>query len=99
MSMAIWSGQRIRRSVRLAEPDLEPFGRQDLPRAVIAGGQAIGQTDRLAGQIIERPVHFGEVLATLYRQLGVDPNKTTVRDLAGRPQYLVDGHQPMAELL
>lgn len=82
-------------------------GRDHWPQvgcALLAGGglrtgQIIGQTDRLGGQIVERPVHFGEVLATLYRQLGIDPNKTTVRDLAGRPQYLVDGHQPMAELI
>ena len=82
-------------------------GRDHWPQvgcALLAGGgmkmgQVIGKTDRLGGQIIERPVHFGEVLATLYRQVGIDPNKTTVRDLAGRPQYLVDHHQPMPELL
>jgi hypothetical protein len=82
-------------------------GRDHWPQvgcALLAGGglrtgQVIGQTDRLGGQIIERPVHFGEVLATLYRQLGIDPNKTTVRDLSGRPQYLVDGHRPLPELV
>jgi hypothetical protein len=82
-------------------------GRDHWPQvgcALLAGGglktgQVIGQTDRLGGQIVDRPVHFGEVLATLYRQLGIDANKTTVRDLAGRPQYLVDHHQPMRELL
>jgi hypothetical protein len=82
-------------------------GRDHWPQvgcALLAGGglrtgQIIGKTDRLGGQIVERPVHFGEVLATLYRQLGIDPNKTTVRDLAGRPQYLVDGHQPLSELI
>lgn len=62
-------------------------------------GQVIGRTDRIGGEPIDRPVHFGEVLATLYHQLGLDPNKTTVRDLSGRPQYLVDGHQPMRELI
>lgn len=65
----------------------------------LATGQIIGRTDRLGGEIADRPVHFGEVLATLYTRLGIDPNKTTVADLAGRPQYLVDGHRPMAELL
>jgi hypothetical protein len=82
-------------------------GRDHWPQvgcALLAGGglkmgQIIGQTDRLGGQIVERPVHFGEVLATLYRQLGLDANKVTVRDLAGRPQYLVDHHQPMPELI
>jgi hypothetical protein len=82
-------------------------GRDHWPQvgcALLAGGglktgQVIGETDRLGGQIVERPVHFAEVLATLYHQLGIDPNKTTVRDLAGRPQYLVDGYQPMRELI
>jgi len=63
-------------------------------------GQVIGKTDRLGGQIVERPVHFGEVLATLYQKIGLDPHQTTLKDLAGRPQYLVDHqHQPMRELI
>lgn len=62
-------------------------------------GQVIGATDRLGGTPIERPVHFGEVLATLYHQLGLDTSHTTLRDLAGRPQYLADDHQPMRELI
>lgn len=82
-------------------------GRDHWPQvggALLAGGgmkmgQVIGATDRLGGAPIERPVHFGEVLATLYRQLGIDPNKTTLRDLAGRPQYLVDHHLPLPELI
>jgi len=62
-------------------------------------GQVIGATDRLGGVPVARPVHFGEVLATLYHQLGLDPNAITLRDLAGRPQYLVDHHSPMPELI
>ena len=62
-------------------------------------GQVIGATDRLGGEIAERPIHFGEVLATLYHNLGLDPNKVTINDLTGRPQYLVDGHLPMKELV
>ena len=62
-------------------------------------GQVIGATDRLAGEIADRPVHFGEVHATLYHQMGIDPLKTTVPDLSGRPRYLVDDHQPMPELV
>jgi hypothetical protein len=61
-------------------------------------GQVIGATDRLGGEPVERPVHFGEVLSTLYRQLGIDANATTLRDLAGRPQYLSD-HPVMPELI
>jgi hypothetical protein len=62
-------------------------------------GQVIGSTDRLGGEPASRPVAFGEVFATLYHNLGIDVSKTTVADLSGRPQYLVDGHQPMRELV
>jgi hypothetical protein len=82
-------------------------GRDHWPQvgcALLAGGgmrmgQVIGATDRLGGAIAERPVHFGEVLATLYHRLGIDANSVTQRDLAGRPQYLVDNHQPLPELI
>ncbi len=62
-------------------------------------GQVIGSTDRLGGEAKDRPVQFGEVFATLYRNLGIDVSKVTLPDLTGRPQYLVDGHQPMPELI
>ena len=82
-------------------------GRDHWPRvscALLAGGgmrtgQAIGTTDRLGGEPDERPVHFQEVFATLYHNIGLDVNKTTVKDLAGRPHYLTDGHQPIPELV
>ncbi len=63
-------------------------------------GQVIGSTDRLGGEAKDRPVRFGEVFATLYHNLGIDPNATTVNDLSGRPQYLVDDDcKPMKELI
>jgi hypothetical protein len=83
-------------------------GRDHWPRvscALLAGGgmrhgQVIGATDRLGGEAIERPVQFGEVFATLYHKLDIDVTRTTVRDLTGRPQFLVDnGYQPLKELV
>lgn len=65
----------------------------------IKAGQVVGATDRLGGEPADRPVQFGEVFATLYHNLGIDPNKVTVGDLSGRPRYLVDGYQPMRELV
>jgi uncharacterized protein (DUF1501 family) len=73
--------------------------------ALLAGGgmrtgQVIGSTDRLAGHAKDRPVHFAEVFATLYRNLGIDVNRATVTDFSGRPQYLVEHNaQPMRELV
>ena len=45
-------------------------------------------------------MHFQEVFATMYRNLGIDAHQTTITDLNGRPRYLVDdGMQPMPELI
>jgi hypothetical protein len=83
-------------------------GRDHWPRvscALLAGGsmrhgQVIGSTDRLGGEPVDRPVKFGEVFTTLYHHLGIDPLKSTVNDLAGRPQYLVEpGSAPLKELV
>ena len=63
-------------------------------------GQVIGSTDRLGGEAADRPVHFQEIFATVYHNLGLNPNTTTMPDLTGRPHYLVDGaHQPLKELI
>lgn len=73
--------------------------------ALIAGGgmktgQVIGSTDRIAGEAASRPVAFGELFATLYHNLGIDPEKATLTDLTGRPQYLVeDNAKPMREII
>ncbi len=84
-------------------------GRDHWPRvacALLAGGgiragQVIGSTNRLGEHAVDRPVHFQEVFATLYHNLGIDINRATVDDLNGRPRYLVDHnlYQPLAELV
>jgi hypothetical protein len=63
--------------------------------ALLAGGgmrvgQVIGATNRLGEFAQNRPVHFQEVIATLYHNVGIDTTSTTIEDQAGRPQYLVD---------
>ncbi len=82
-------------------------GRDHWPQvggALLAGGgwrrgQVIGATDRLGGVATDRPIHFGEVLASLYRHLGIETENVKLHDLTGRPQYLVDGgHRPLPEL-
>jgi hypothetical protein len=39
------------------------------------------------------------VIATLYHNVGIDPALTTLPDLSGRPQSLLDGHRPIDELV
>jgi len=62
-------------------------------------GQVIGATDRNGGRITSRPVHFGEVHATLYHHFGINPNDVSLEDYTGRPHTLVDGWKPMPELI
>jgi hypothetical protein len=63
-------------------------------------GQVIGATDAQGGTASERPVHVQEIFATLYHNLGIDVASATVRDLNGRPHYLVDhGREPIRELV
>ncbi len=62
-------------------------------------GQVIGATDRMGATIANRPVHFSEVFASLYKHLGLDPHAITLPDFAGRPTYLVDQqYQALPEL-
>ena len=63
-------------------------------------GQVIGATDRLGGEAVSRPVTFPEIYSTLYHNLGIDTQTTTLTDLNGRPQYLVEGNaNPLPELV
>ena len=71
----------------------DPDGRRPDP-----GGRVVGESDELGYRPKTRPVTPGEVAATLYRGLGLDPH----RELPGpqnRPLPLVDfGVQPIREL-
>lgn len=89
-------------------PKINPkAGRDHWPRvhaALMAGGgmrtgQVIGSTNRLAEEPADRPVHMQEVFATVYQNLGIDVSRTTIPDNNGRPQYLVEQQQPIAELV
>jgi uncharacterized protein (DUF1501 family) len=61
-------------------------------------GQAIGATDALAARPKSRPYRPTNVLANLYAHLAIDP-AVTLPDHMGRPQYLLDDREPVAELL
>ena len=83
-------------------------GRDHWPRVSCAAlacggmkhGQVIGATDRLGGEVSDRPVDFQEVFATLYHAAGIDTQTATVSDLNGRPRFLVDEQfKPMPELI
>ena len=88
-------------------PKINPAGGRDHHPGVwsmiigggpIKGGRIIGESDELAYAPQTRPTTPGEVAATLYRAIGIDPHK----ELPGpqnRPIPAVDfGVKPIAEL-
>jgi len=62
-------------------------------------GQVIGSTTTDGGYADERPVHYRDVFATLYHNLGLDVRSQPVRDTLNRPVYLLEGHEPVSELI
>ena len=72
--------------------------------ALLAGGgmrmgQVIGSTDETAAYARDRPVHYRDVLATIYHNLGIDPH-SFVRDVSERPvAILPEDARPIVELV
>lgn len=61
-------------------------------------GQVLGSTTSDARYPGSRPVAVPEILATIYQQLGVNPN-TLITDAQGRPIPILPEAKPVAELL
>ncbi len=82
-------------------------GRDHWPAATsffIAGGgfkhgQVIGATTPKGERPKDNPVTLQQIFHTLYHQLGIDCNTTTLMDANGRPQYLVDDRTLIKELV
>jgi len=62
-------------------------------------GQAIGATDAKGEYPKERPATPQDVLATVYHHLGIHPHTVTFENRAGRPVYLLEGGEPISELI
>jgi hypothetical protein len=102
--VAVLMGGEFGRTPRIG--DVTPDGRSHWPEAGflwVAGGglrtgQVIGATDARGEHVVGNPIRMQNVLATLYRVLGIDPG-TTFPDYNGRPQYVLEDPRPVAELL
>src|SRR6516225_8525273 len=70
--------------------------------ALVAGGglrmgQAVGSSSARGEYPKDRPLKVPNLLATLYRVIGIDP-ATTFPNNAGRPMYVLDERDGVAEL-
>jgi hypothetical protein len=63
----------------------------------IKGGVAYGSTSKDGTDVDKDPVRIGDMFATLYKGLGIDPG-TKVRDNLGRPLEIAEG-KPIAGLV
>lgn len=86
--------------------DQPGVGRDHWPQAfsaLIAGGglrmgQVVGATTSKAEYPIANPVTPQDLLATVYRHLGIDPQRT-ILDFAGRPTSILTDGKPIAALI
>src|SRR5262249_47432266 len=63
----------------------------------IKGGIAYGATSKDGTDVAKDPVRIGDLFATVYKGLGIDPG-TKVRDNLGRPLEIAEG-KPVAALV
>jgi hypothetical protein len=64
----------------------------------VARGRVVGKTDKIASDVVERPMSPKDILATVYHLLGIDPH-TTLTDRTGRPMPLVSEGEVLADVL
>lgn len=82
-------------------------GRDHWPRAFtnlwagggLQTGGVIGASDARGEDVTERACGPGDFLATIYHHLGIDSEKVTIKDFAGRPTPLVSNGRPIPELV
>ena len=84
ISTARWKGARLKDVLDLAG-GLKP-------------GVVVGRTDARAERPADRPLKPADLLATVYHQLGIDPNQT-FKDHTGRPIPILDEGKPITELV
>lgn len=66
--------------------------------AGVKQGFVLGRTDDQAAYPVDRPVSAGDLVATIYDRLGIDPH-LTVPDLTGRPIHIAHGGEVVHELI
>jgi uncharacterized protein (DUF1501 family) len=62
----------------------------------IQGGQVHGASDKIGAHPHDRPVTPGDIAATIFKALGLDPHQT-IYDRLGRPLAIAEG-QPLDAL-
>src|SRR5690606_9334799 len=64
----------------------------------VKGGCVLGRSDELGAYPVDRPVSAGDLAATIYSLVGIDP-EATVPDLTDRPIHISHGGAPVWEVI
>jgi uncharacterized protein (DUF1501 family) len=64
----------------------------------ITGGRVYGSTDDRGGFVKDNPVQVADIVATLYKKLGIDPDKEYVSNI-GRPVKIGNNGKPLEFLM
>lgn len=100
-TLVVWMGEFGR------TPKINPrAGRDHFPRCFTAavagggiqGGMVIGKSSDDGESVVDRPVTPNDLFATLCDRLNINPKKENISPL-GRPMKIVDGGEPIRELL
>lgn len=65
--------------------------------AGVVPGRVLGATDKEGGQVVDSPIRPADVACTIYRTLGIDPQKQ-LQTPDGRPVQILDEGQVIEEL-
>lgn len=64
----------------------------------IPTGQILGATDAFGAYVSDRPIHYRDILATVYHNLGIDPH-LMINDALNRPNHILPpANRPVADL-
>ncbi len=100
-TLIVWMGEFGRTPIINAQAgrDHFPVAWSTVLGGAIRGGQVVGKTDAGGTAVEERPVSHADLLATIYRAVGVDPSRQNLSNV-GRPIRLADPEgKPITEVL
>jgi hypothetical protein len=100
VSVIVWGefGRTPRINRDVGRDHWAPVGHALMAGGGIPTGQMIGATDAIGAYPNQNPIHYRNILATLYHNLGIDPH-TIVRDVFDRPTTILpEDARPVREL-
>jgi len=101
VSVVVWDefGRTPKINAQAGRDHWAPVNKAWLAGGGMKVGQVIGSTDKTAAYAADRPIHYQDILATIYHNMGIDPHMM-VRDMNERPVVVLpESARPIKELV